>query len=153
MINVKYGTEPIHDIMKEVPCAVVANQSALASETIFNTVPTIIFYQCIAAGIGVVCLESFLTFTRLPNGDTLYLDEAIKVILALILEQIGMAVLIGAIGEVFTDFDYKNSVDNFDRVCKKHTSPKIFPKFVGGAVILVLDTIIDACLIQTDKKI
>jgi hypothetical protein len=40
MIHAKYGTDnPAHDIIKEVPCTIVANQEALASETMFKLMP------------------------------------------------------------------------------------------------------------------
>jgi hypothetical protein len=55
MIHVRYGIDkPTHDTNTEVPCAVVANQDALASNKMFNTIPGLLLAEVItstAAGL------------------------------------------------------------------------------------------------------
>jgi hypothetical protein len=59
MIHVKYGIDnPTHNIMTEVPCAVVANQDALAQETMFKVVPKLLAGQLISAFAGFVALTT-----------------------------------------------------------------------------------------------
>jgi hypothetical protein len=53
MINVKYGIDnPTHDIMKEVPCAVVANPEALADNKMFSLIPILLSIEVAAATVG-----------------------------------------------------------------------------------------------------
>jgi hypothetical protein len=54
MINVKYGVEPTHDVITEVPCAVIANRAALADETLFNVMPKIFFAETITSTLAVL---------------------------------------------------------------------------------------------------
>jgi hypothetical protein len=57
MIHTKYGTDnPTHDIMKEVPCAIVANQEALADEFLFSLIPDLLVAEAGSITVGIVAL-------------------------------------------------------------------------------------------------
>jgi hypothetical protein len=68
MIHAKYRIDnPAHDIIKEIPCAIVANQEALASETMFKVIPGLIATETGAVTIGLVTILAISFITNI-NG-------------------------------------------------------------------------------------
>jgi hypothetical protein len=58
MIHAKYGIDnPTHDITKEIPCAIVANYDALASETMFKYIPILLASEVGSVTLGFITLS------------------------------------------------------------------------------------------------
>jgi hypothetical protein len=72
MAHVKYGIDvPTHDITKEVPCAIVANEQALSSETIFKNVPKVLAAEVATATAGFLILAVYVTKAETQGFGTL----------------------------------------------------------------------------------
>ena len=145
MIHAKYGIgNPTHDIIKEVPCTIVANQEALASETMFKTVPILLASEVCSISLGFITISLGLFFDSkewnflgaTQNTKKQWFSNWLPSLILDCFLALLLGFTSGAFIEIFTAFDYKNGSDNLKNVCKKYSSPKLLSEAVLTTVII-----------------
>ena len=157
MIHVKYGIDiPTHDIVAEVPCAVVANQTALASENMFKVVPWLIVTEISTLLLGTLTLEICMgKVARWEISHLLivhYTTSFLYNLFGTILTTLGLGVVTFVFVDILKVFDFKKVDDNFHTLCRKSSSDKLFPHAAITVVGVALWTLVSEFCVQTEIK-